>query len=399
VTELRRVVLVVPLAPAPGGNGLAMRAGMLLETLAEGAAVDVVVVPVSGPAADLEWARNFARSVHVMPPVPVESAREHVTAQLADARLRDRLERTVPVPARTAAAPPTLAADIVAALAPGPIAVLGMRSYLAPLASEVAQRLGAARLVIDLDDDDASLLRALGEGTEADKYDRLARVWLPEADALLTASPVDADAVVERHGLGRVHAVPNAVRPPPEPAAPSAGARLLFVGNLTYTPNIDAAAVLIDEVLPSVQQHRPEATLELVGPSVPGELDRLAAGPGVHVAGFVDDLSSSYARATLVVIPLRHGGGTRIKVLEAFAHRRPVVATPAAVAGLAVRDGEDVVVADTPAELADAVVALLDDPHRAAAIVEHARRTLEEHYVPAVVGPTLRQVVLGSPPL
>ena len=400
MTEIRQVLLVVPIAPAAGGNGLAMRAGMLLEALAEEAEVNVVIVPVSGSADDLEWAGARARSVHVVAPVLPESAREHVTAQLADARLRDRLERTVPVPARTAAAPPTLAGDVIDSLDPAaePVAVLGMRAYLAPLASEVAHRLGAARLVIDLDDDDASLLRALGEGTEADKFDRLARVWLPEADAVLTASHGDADAVAERCGLGEVHAVANAVRPSPAPAAPAAGARLLFVGNLTYEPNIDAATVLVDEILPAVRQRRPDATLELVGPSVRGVLDRLAGGPGVQVAGFVADLSSSYPRATVVVIPLRHGGGTRIKVLEAFACGRPVVATSAAVAGLDVRDGEDVVIAETPPALAAAVVALLDDPARAAAIADRARRTLLDKYVPEVVGPSLRGVVLGSSP-
>jgi len=401
VTEIRRVVLVVPIAPAASGNGLAMRAGMLLETLAEEVIVDVVVVPVSGPADDLVWARKLARTVHVIPPVPAERAREHVTAQLADVRLRDRLERTAPMPARTAAAPPTQAADAIAALAPGPahepVAVLGMRAYLAPLATEVAHRLGAARLVIDLDDDDAALLRARGENTEADKFDRLGRAWLPQADAVLTASPADAAAVGARYGLDQVHHIPNAMRLAPYLTPPAGAARLLYVGNFTYEPNLDAATVLVEEVLPAVQQRRPDATVELVGPSIPGALDGLATAPGVQVAGFVPDLSSSYARAALVVVPLRHGGGTRIKVLEAFAFERAVVATAAAVVGLDVRDGDDVVLAETPEALAAAAVALLDDPDRAAAIAARARQTVTDHYTLDVVGPALRAIVLSSP--
>src|SRR4029077_16453319 len=122
--------------------------------------------------------------------------------------------------------------------------------------------------------------------------------------------------------------------------------------------------------------------LDLVGPHG-GALDDLGGGEGVRLTGAVPDVTPWYAGADVVVVPLRHGSGTRIKVLEAFAHARPVVATPVAVAGLDIdfdgegsEGGRTVVIADSTDALARAVVRLLDDAPeamiaRAAALVAH----------------------------
>lgn len=397
MTSIPRVVFVSPLAPAGSANGLAMRAGMLLDALDGFASVDVVVVPVSGPGDDLAWAAARARSVCVVAPLAGVDARGHVAAQLADARLRARLESTAPLPGRAAAVPPTLASDALSRIPDclEPRVVLGMRSYLAPFAAEIAARLGADRLVIDLDDDDEALCRSLGEHAEAEAFHRLARAWLPDADVVLAASPIEAHALARRHSLRRVDVVPNAVHLPPSTTPIPAGAGMLFVGNLTYPPNVEAATTLVDEVLPRVRERRPDATADLVGPAIPGTLERLRREPGVRLAGFVPDLAPWYASATVVVAPLRHGGGTRIKVLEAFAYRRPVVTTSVGVAGLDVVDGEHVLVGETADELAGAVLALLDDPGRAAALAERAWQLLAHRYVPPVVGPRVRAAVLG----
>ena len=205
--------------------------------------------------------------------------------------------------------------------------------------------------MIDVDDDDAALLRTLGDDTEADVCERLARCWLPDADAVLAASAVEAAGVATRAGIDHVEVAPNAV-PIPERVPPPPGEdRLLFVGNLTYEPNRVAARLLAGEILPRVQQRRPNATLELVG-SNGGSLDDLAGVDGVRLLGAVPDVAPHYASADAVVVPLRHGGGTRIKVLEAFAYRRPVVATSTAVAGLDVVHDRHVVVAETSDEIA-----------------------------------------------
>jgi glycosyltransferase involved in cell wall biosynthesis len=144
-----------------------------------------------------------------------------------------------------------------------------------------------------------------------------------------------------------------------------------------------------------VREQRPDATAELVGRH-DGSLGDLAALPGVHLVGAVDDVAAHYDAADVVVVPLRHGGGTRIKVIEAFAHRRPVVATPTAIAGLDAEPGQHVLVAESPDDLAQAVVDLLADPGRAAALVGQAFEFVASRYTRAVVGPLVRAAVLGA---
>ncbi|HEX5587785.1 MAG TPA: glycosyltransferase family 4 protein, partial [Acidimicrobiia bacterium] len=204
-----------------------------------------------------------------------------------------------------------------------------------------------------------------------------------------------AAAFASRHELPTPVVVPNTMAAATAFAPRPGTGRLLFVGNLTYAPNEEAAAILAREVLPLVRAARPPATLELVGAPSPA-VQSLDGNPGVRVRGFVPDLAPEYAAADVVVVPLVDGAGTRIKVLEAFAHRRPVVATPAAVAGLAVTDGVDVLLAHTPPELARAVERVLADPGLADALVTAAAATLDEHYAPRVVAPIVRRVVLGD---
>jgi len=390
------VVLVVPIVPAATGNGLAMRAGMLLDALAPVAEVHVVVVPVSGGSDDPSWAEARARSVTVVDPVAPDAAREHTTRQLSDVELRDRLALTAPLPARATLAPPTLATEVAAALSSGvgqPAAVLAMRLYLTPLGIRLARQLNAARVVVDADDDDGALLRSLGEASEAAAYDRLAACWLPDADAVLAASADVAQAIAARAGLARVDVVPNVVAVPTRVSPPPASDRLLFVGNLTYAPNRVAARVLAREVLPLVREHLHSATLELVGPNG-GSLDDLAGIEGVRVTGAVPDITPHYASADVVVVPLLHGSGTRIKVLEACAHRRPVVATSVAVAGLDLEPDRDVVIAESTREIADAVDEVLADPARAASMVERAADVVATRHTLAAVAPLVRAAVL-----
>lgn len=400
MSELPPVVLLTPLAPDRTGNGLAMRAGMLLSALRESAPVLVVVVPVAGPGEPSPWAQELAEQVVHVPPIGHADGEAHVRTQLADPRLRAKLEATAPLPARTVLAPPSLAGTCADALGLGslhPRAVVGFRLPLAPLAVELARVVSAERIVIDVDDDDEALLHDLGDHDEAAAHGRLARAWLPDTDTVLVASVPERDTLAGRHALGDVRVVPNTVTPTADPSPLPRHDRLLFVGNLTYRPNLEAARRLADRILPAVRAARPIATLDLVGAHRPGDLDDLAARPGVRVRGFVDDLAAAYAEADLVVAPLTHGAGTRIKLLEAFAHGRPVVATAAAASGLEVTDAVHLVLAESDRALARATVDLLTDRVASEGLANRARDLLETRYAPAIAHAAVQQATFGEP--
>jgi glycosyltransferase involved in cell wall biosynthesis len=142
----------------------------------------------------------------------------------------------------------------------------------------------------------------------------------------------------------------------------------VFVGNLSYAPNVDAACWLCQEVVPLLG----DVTVALVGSRPAPAVRALAARPGVTLAADVPDVGPWYAGATIAVVPIRVGAGTRTKTLEALAHRRPVVATTRGAEGLELGGSErPVVVRDTPQDFAAACRELLDDPARTTRLGKH----------------------------
>ena len=141
-------------------------------------------------------------------------------------------------------------------------------------------------------------------------------------------------------------------------------ATLLFVGLLTYPPNVDAARYLVAEVAPRLWTCLPDTVIRLVG-KADGRVRELHDPPRVLATGWAENMSTELARADVVVVPVRYSSGTRIKILEAFAHRIPVVSTRAGVAGLDALGDQHLLVADAPGAFADACrEALTDDQLR-----------------------------------
>ncbi|WP_299038891.1 glycosyltransferase [uncultured Pseudokineococcus sp.] len=185
-----------------------------------------------------------------------------------------------------------------------------------------------------------------------------------EADLLAVVSEGDAALLRDVVTHPRVVVVPNAWdEPTPLPSAPDPV--VSFVALLSWAPNVDAATWFTTAVWPLVRERVPGARLQLVGRNPAPAVQRLA-GDDVEVTGTVPDLAPWYARTRVAVAPLRSGGGSRLKILEALAHARPVVATAVGAEGLEDLVGRGVVVADDPAAMAAEVVALLQDPRRAA---------------------------------
>ncbi len=157
--------------------------------------------------------------------------------------------------------------------------------------------------------------------------------------------------------------------------------RILFFGSLDWYPNLDALDYLLKEIMPPIAQRLPSVKLQVVGKAPPqGLAMRLAGGAGVEFVGEVPDVRPYLAQAAVVVVPLRIGGGSRIKILEALAMGKAVVSTSIGAEGLAVSDGIHLLLADTPAEFASRTVELLTSPQECRRLGENGRRLVVERY-------------------
>ena len=160
---------------------------------------------------------------------------------------------------------------------------------------------------------------------------------------------------------------------------PKNTARLLFVGNMAYRPNIDAVMYFCRSIYPKIKMEYPKIEFWIVGKDPAPEVKELQ-GNGVHVTGQVDDLGSYYNDSIMCVVPLRAGGGTRLKILEAMALGRPVVTTPIGCEGLEVKHGQHLFIADTPDLFADYVLQLLKDKQQWQDMTRQARALAVDHY-------------------
>jgi len=214
---------------------------------------------------------------------------------------------------------------------------------------------------------------------EATRLARFERRLIEITARALVVSAAECDAL---GGGARVLVVPNGVDLETFAfhAGPRPPARLLFFGNLGYFPNVDAARWLAAEIYPRVRAEVPGAELRLVGARPARMVRALARLPGVSLAAAVPAMAPEVAAATVAVVPMRAGTGLQNKVLEAMAVGTPVVATSSVAAGLAVRAGEHLLVADGASDLAAATVALLRDPDRARAMATAARALIAERY-------------------
>jgi glycosyltransferase involved in cell wall biosynthesis/peptidoglycan/xylan/chitin deacetylase (PgdA/CDA1 family) len=246
-----------------------------------------------------------------------------------------------------------------------------------------------APLVLDAYDVETDVLRSLVHAEsrrihrarwrwEARKTERFERGVIRWTDGICAASDRDAE-VFERWGARRCVVVPNGVDTAAVPhRLPASEPRLLYVGYFPYRPNAEAARELVREIFPRVRSSLPTATVSLVGRGSE-RLGRLQA-PDVAVVGEVEDLVAHLHGARVLVLPLRAGSGTRLKVVEAMGAGLPVVSTRFGVAGLDVRDGEHVLLGESPTELAAQALRVLEDDPLAHALSRAGRALVERRY-------------------
>jgi len=155
---------------------------------------------------------------------------------------------------------------------------------------------------------------------------------------------------------------------------------LVFSGVLTYSANFDAMRFFLKDIYPLIKAVRPDVTLRVTGKTEGVPIQTLPRRDGVVFTGYLDDIRPCVAQSQVSVVPLRVGGGTRLKILEAMALGTPVVSTSKGAEGLDVTPGENILIADEPAEFADAVLHLLDDERLRARLAANGRRLVREKY-------------------
>ena len=224
---------------------------------------------------------------------------------------------------------------------------------------------------------------------------------LSRFDLVLAVSDADS-RTFERLYAGSlkapVHVVQTGVdtaffTPPSEAPSP---AHMVFTGSMDWLPNEDGMTYFCREILPKIRQAEPAATLSIIGRAPTPAVRKLAEIPGVDVTGRVDDVRPHIARGAVYIVPLRIGGGTRLKIFEAMSMGKAVVSTTIGAEGLPVTSGRDIDIADEPSRFAHAVVHLMRDTESRRAMESAARRLVVERYDWAAVAKDFEEALLRA---
>lgn len=371
-----RVLLTLGDTPYPADTGKRIRSRFILEALAAVADVDVVVI---SPTSD---------DAQVPPGVVVRS---FTAVPLRwRSRMRSALRMLVSVRPHGIASPywePALSAVSSLGAVYDLVWFGGMHH-----ADRLASKVRSHHVVIDVDDIESVKSRRViasrdgrlsaGDALtylDAMLWQRVERRLGRIADRLVVASAGDKEVLRAPDAV----IVPNAYPDPGRAPGPSDEPVLLLVGNFRYPPNSDAAEFACRSILPVIRAAVPDARLVLVGHG-DSEIAHLASVEGVEVVGPVDDVGTVLRQARVVVAPIRVGGGTRIKLIEAMAYALPSVTTTIGAEGLDVTDGVEVLIGDQATDFAAQCVRLLRDSEEARAVGARARERYLQSYQPSV---------------
>jgi len=342
-----RFLHVTPIAPLPYGNGLAMRTSLFAEALGRIGAVDILVV---GDEPPMQPRHGFGgHQVSLLSTHQRHDTKLGLISAIPDAFSRAAALRENGRPFATRAISAPVVSDFMRLLAAGSWqGIVISRAHMLPLFTGLPQW-PQVPIVVDLDDDDAGLARQGAEiarrdgdegraqwlEAEADSFDILIGKAASQVRLLTTASCDTAAAISVRISCNSLEVVPNGIDIPAVDRALAVGDKLIFVGNLSYGPNVDGLTWFVRDVWPPLRATRPEARLVVAGSRPDRSLRRLCQAPGITVLGDPPSLTSLYREAGAAIVPLRTGSGSRIKILEAGAHGVPVVSTHEGAAGLA----------------------------------------------------------------
>lgn len=234
-----------------------------------------------------------------------------------------------------------------------------------------------------------------------DKLRRYERQICQHSDRVIAVSEADRNALLRLDPTLNITVIPNGVdldyyavySRERDSQAPDYGPNaLVFTGKMDFRPNVDAVTWFARDILPLVRQQVADARFVIVGKEPHPRVQELAELDGVTVTGFVPDIRAHIAAAAVYVVPLRMGGGTRLKVLEAMAMRSALVSTRLGCEGFPLTDDRETLFADDAETFARSVIALLRDPARRARLGEASRQFVEAHYGWQAIVPKLKIV-------
>jgi glycosyltransferase involved in cell wall biosynthesis len=206
----------------------------------------------------------------------------------------------------------------------------------------------------------------------------------PQFDCVVAVSREDREQMQQEYGVESVYDVPTGVNTTffrPSGERKRKPENLVFTGSMDWLPNEDAIRYFTEQILPRIKQTVPGVTLTVVGRDpFPGLVELSKRDPTVELTGRVEDVRPYMEEAAVFIVPLRIGGGTRLKIYEAMAMEKPIVSTTIGAEGLPVVDGEEIILADTPEAFAESVVRLLRDEGSATAIGKRAAAKVREQF-------------------
>jgi sugar transferase (PEP-CTERM/EpsH1 system associated) len=226
------------------------------------------------------------------------------------------------------------------------------------------------------------------------KLEQYERKIFCKFDRILTCSSKEEEMVLQWSDRTQISTIPNGVdvqRCKLDRNSPVDQNRIVFVGRMDYHANIDAVDWFARETLPLIRAQRPNIQLQIVGGYPTKAVKMLGLIPGVQVTGFVDDVRVYLSAAACVVVPLRVGAGTRLKILEALAMGKAIVSTSIGAEGLDVTSGKELIIADDPEQFAEQVLCVLSDDILRTDLGIAGRELVEHRYSWEVIGAKLEQ--------
>ena len=366
-----RLLFLAPGPPSPATGGGSIRMLQMVQFLGRQCELDLIAPALDGWEDSERLCKPFCREIEFVPPASAGPARRifrlspyernPVLSAAVQRRLATRQYAAIQV--EKPAMLPYLPRN------PGVPVVLDIWAYglIGPIRALVHQSGTVNRL------------RNLVQLTRFALFDAFA--W-PQTDCLLVVSEIDRHRCRRARPQRRVLVVPNGVdcrAMHPTGEGQTAHPIMLFSGDMGFGPNVDAALLLATRVFPEIQHRFPDAELRLAGRNPSASVRRLAQ-PGITVTGDVPEMAPHLHAATIYIAPHFTGAGTRTKLLEAMAAGLPIVTTSVGIEGIEARHDREVLIADDPDGLCEAVAQLLGDPNKRAALGAAARRLAEERY-------------------